>query len=353
MKIENIENKIIYKIISGSHLYGLNTPKSDVDVRGIFLLPNTDLITLNNYVEQVSDDTNDTTFYELNRYANLLLQNNPNILELLYAPKDKILINNNLFYNEFIKNRDTFLTTKCKETFGGYSISQIKKARGLNKKIVNPVDAERKTPIDFCYLTYNNGSISLRDWLNNQVSKSKRDQSNYGLQNINNMKDIYNLYYREDGIYAGIISKNETSNTVRLSSIPKGETPIGVIYFNLDGYSVYCKRYKEYWDWVNKRNENRYNDNVENGNNYDSKNMMHCVRLLNTAIDIAKYGTINVEAKNKELLFSIRYGKMKYDDIIKLVEDLRCEMEEAYNNTCLPESLNINKINERILNIRL
>ena len=35
------------------------------------------------YKEQVSDDTNDIVYYELNRFMSLLLQNNPNILILL------------------------------------------------------------------------------------------------------------------------------------------------------------------------------------------------------------------------------------------------------------------------------
>ena len=30
-----------------------------------------------------------------------------------------------------------------------------------------------------------------------------------------------------------------------LNSIPKGEKPIAMLYFNKDGYSVYCKKYKE------------------------------------------------------------------------------------------------------------
>ena len=33
---------------------------------------------------------------------------------------------------------------------------------------------------------------------------------------------------------------------------------LAMLYFNLDGYSTYCKKYKEYWSWVDKRNEERY-----------------------------------------------------------------------------------------------
>ncbi len=351
-KIKNIQHKIIYSGIVGSHAYGLNTPKSDIDIRGVFLSDNKDILLLNNYVDQVSDDTNDTVYYELNSYDELLFNNNPNILELLYIPKDKIKHQSPLF-EEFIKYRDSFLTKRCKDTFGGYSISQIKKAKGLNKKIVNPVDKVRKTPVDFCYVSSYNGSMNLRSWLKKQETPNKRDQSFYGLQNINHMKNVYNLYFNDEGIFKGVTNDNETSNDVKLSSIPKGYTPVTTLYFNLEGYSTYCRKYKEYWDWVEKRNKHRYNDNVNNLHNYDGKNLMHCVRLLDSAIHIGKYGTLQIQPDDKDFLFSIRYGKLPYDDIIKIVEDKKDEMDEVFENSDLPNGLEIYKINQLITNIRM
>lgn len=351
MNIKDIKNKIIYSGIVGSHAYGLNTPNSDIDIRGIFLSDNDDLLSINNYIEQVSDDKNDIVYYELNRYAELLHNNNPNILELLYIPKENIKIFSPIF-KEFIDKRDSFLSKRCKDTFGGYSISQIKKAKGLNKKIVNPIDKKRKTPIDFCFIPYNNGSVCLRNWLKNQPTKERQNQSYYGLQNINHMKNVYNLYFREDGIYKGITNEDETSNDIRLSSIPKEENPISVIYFNLEGYSTYCKKYKEYWEWVEKRNKHRYNDNLKNSHNYDGKNLQHCVRLLESAIHIGKYGTLKIKPDNRDFLFSIRYGQLPYEDIIKIVEDKKQEMDEVFDNSDLPDKIDINKINELILNIR-
>lgn len=346
--MENLN--ILYKTIVGSHLYGLNTKDSDIDTKGVFLCGNNEILGINNYIEQYSDDKNDNTLYELNRFGSLLYQNNPNILELLYAPKDMIQVNTKEF-DIFIKLRDTFLTKKCKDTFGGYSLSQISKARGLNKKIVNPVDIERKTPIDFCFVTFGSGSSNLRRWLEG-FGDNRSNQTYYGLQKINNMEGLYNLYYSEDKQYNGIINEEETSNELRLSSIEKGEKPVAVLYFNLNGYSLYCKQYKEYWEWVNKRNNSRYNDNINNKHNYDGKNMMHCVRLIDTAINIAKEGTIIIQPTNKELLFDIRYGRMSYDDIMKIVDEKRMKMEEAFDSSSLPESRCICNINDIILNIR-
>ena len=91
-----------------------------------------------------------------------------------------------------------------------------------------------------------------------------------------------------------------------LSSVPKDEQPIAMLYFNKDGYSVYCKQYKGYWDWVSKRNEDRYNTTMTHGKKYDSKNMMHVFRLLLVAKEIATEGKINVFRKDRDFLLAIK-----------------------------------------------
>ncbi|MFT5917562.1 MAG: hypothetical protein ACJAWV_000764 [Flammeovirgaceae bacterium] len=64
--------------------------------------------------------------------------------------------------------------------------------------------------------------------------------------------------------FSGIVKK-ANSNEVSLSSIPKELQPKTFLYFNKDGYSTYCKKYKEYWDWVGKRNEARYENTMSHG----------------------------------------------------------------------------------------
>ena len=95
MTIKDLQDKklIIFECISGSRAYGTNLPKSDTDIRGVFVLPEKDFYSLN-YIPQVADTTNDTVYYELKRFIELLADNNPNILELLNAPEDCILHSN-------------------------------------------------------------------------------------------------------------------------------------------------------------------------------------------------------------------------------------------------------------------
>ena len=154
-------NLILLEAIAGSRSFGLATEKSDTDIKGVYFLPKEEFFGLN-YIPQISNDTNDEVYYEIGRFVELLQKNNPNILEILAGPEDCILERNTLM--DFIKPQD-FLSKLCKDTFAGYAISQIKKAKGLNKKILNPVEKERKSILDFCYVLENNGSISLKKWL--------------------------------------------------------------------------------------------------------------------------------------------------------------------------------------------
>lgn len=73
------------------------------------------------------------------------------------------LATKNPIMNKF--RQEDFLSKLCKDTFGGYASTQIQKARGLNKKIVNPVEKERKGILDFCVILEDSNSIPAKDWL--------------------------------------------------------------------------------------------------------------------------------------------------------------------------------------------
>ena len=60
---------IIFECISGSKAYGLDTPASDTDIRGVYILPQDQFYSLN-YIEQISNETNDIVYYELRNSLN-------------------------------------------------------------------------------------------------------------------------------------------------------------------------------------------------------------------------------------------------------------------------------------------
>jgi uncharacterized protein len=345
LTIEYIKDNglLIFESISGSKLYGLDTSTSDTDIRGVFILPKNMFYGLE-YTGQVNNETNDIVYYELKKFIELLSKNNPNILEMLNVPAHCVLYKHPIM--EMI-NAEMFLSKLCERTFANYAFTQIKKAYGLEKKIVNPVEEERKSVLDFCYVHTDKDAVALKLFLD----ENKMLQTDFGLSSISHLRDCYKLYYSTTGNYTGI-AKKENANEVNLSSIPKEETSIGILYFNKDGYSTYCKRYKEYWDWVAKRNEERYNTTMSHGKNYDSKNMMHVFRLLFMAKEIAIEGKINVHRNDRDFLLGIKAGKYEYDDLVKQAEEMKEELPLLYENSSLMDEPNIAEVDALLIKMR-
>lgn len=348
MKLDQLKNDkkhLLFNCISGSQAYGLALPHSDTDLKGIYILPKDEFYGLT-YTDQVNNDTNDEMYYEIKKFIDLLLKNNPNILELLSTPEDCILHKNPIM--DWIKP-EMFLSKLCNQTFGQYAYAQIKKARGLNKKILNPIDQKRKTILDFCYVVQGHQSIPASIWL----TKEQYKQEECGLIRIDHMRDIYALFHQSQTIQmlSGIYS-DDKADDVSLSSVPEGLTPKVILHFNKDGYSIYCKEYKHYWEWVNQRNEERYENTVSHGKNYDSKNMMHVFRLLNMAEEIARYKKVNVRRTERDWLLRIRSGEFLYEDLLKQAEEKIQLLDDLFERADLPALPDYDVANNLVVKIR-
>lgn len=351
MNVEQLRgtDHIIFESIVGSKLYGLSTPSSDTDIKGIYKFP-LDIILKRNFQDQVSDDTNDQTFYEVGRFLHLATQANPNILELLYAP-DEFILKSGIEYELIREHRDAFLTKSIKNSLGGYAISQIKRARGKNKKIVNPVDKERKSPLDFCYVINSFGTIPIKRWLEDKGNT----QEEYGVSNLDKAHNVYKIFHNQ-GIhdFRGILKPG--AGELRMSSIPKEMIyQYYVMYYASESYSTYCKDYKEYWEWMKNRNESRYVSVEKHNKGYDGKHLMHCFRLLNMGIDAANEGTLIVKRPDSERqwLLDVREGKFEYDYLIGAAEEKLKAMEDAIDKSDLPDTIDDEFVDQLLVDLRL
>lgn len=86
------QNYVICEYLGGSHLYGLNTPESDEDVRGVFV--NTEpkfILGTGRFDEERKQNykiKEDIVYKELSAFVRLLYAANTEALEVLFAPRE-------------------------------------------------------------------------------------------------------------------------------------------------------------------------------------------------------------------------------------------------------------------------
>lgn len=138
-----VNDNLIYRVICGSHSYGLDTEDSDIDYKGITIPPKEYYFGLKTFDQQ--ERGADEVIYSLHKFVKLARDANPNIIELLYTD-EKFITHMNKYGQKLRDNRDLFLSTKAKHTFSGYAFAQLKRIKNHRKwimfeaKIPNPED---------------------------------------------------------------------------------------------------------------------------------------------------------------------------------------------------------------------
>ena len=129
--------QIVMLTIHGSHLYGTDTPESDVDYKGIFL-PSLEDLLLQNGPKQIHSTTGekheknekgdvDLDMYSLPEFIRLAKKGETMCIDMLHSDDpDHALLDHSYVWDEIIKERKRFITTDMK-AFVGYARRQAAK----------------------------------------------------------------------------------------------------------------------------------------------------------------------------------------------------------------------------------
>ena len=128
---KNCKGELLFSIIGGSRLYGIELPDSDYDERGIFLATDIKYTTGFDTIESIVQTGEvDSTYYELARYLKLLRKSNTQVMEILFSPESSIVHNTEIF--KYVReNRYSLIDTHAlKASLKGYVYSEIRLATG-------------------------------------------------------------------------------------------------------------------------------------------------------------------------------------------------------------------------------
>lgn len=311
----HLTGRIMFLTLGGSYAYGTNIQTSDVDVRGCAMNSKSDLLGLSNF-EQVVNTQTDTTIYGFNKLVSLLLNCNPNTIELLGCKPEHYFFVSEAG-QEMIDNHRLFLSQKAVNSFGGYATQQLRRLKNaLARDRMSQADNEehiRKAmeralkAFGDRYTVFDNGGITLF------TDESPRD----GLD-----REVYcNIHLDKYPAREFSIMMNTLSNVI-------GN-----------------------YEKLNHRNHKKDDDHL-------NKHAMHLIRLYLMCLDILEKEEIRTYREDdREFLLSIRNGAFQREDgtyrpeFFELVSDYEKRLAYAKENTSLPKTPDMKKVEEFIMSI--
>ncbi|MEV0374338.1 nucleotidyltransferase domain-containing protein [Streptomyces sp. NPDC050636] len=114
----------VYGCVMGSRAFGLATENSDTDRRGVYLAPTRLFWSFEKPPTHVEGPREEEFSWELERFCELALRANPNILECLHSPFVERV---DATGRELLALRDAFLSRYVHRTFAGYAVGQVRK----------------------------------------------------------------------------------------------------------------------------------------------------------------------------------------------------------------------------------
>lgn len=128
MQPENAEDLVrdhtIYACVMGSRAFGLATDTSDTDRRGVFLAPTPLFWRFEKPPTHVEGPGEEQFSWELERFCELALRSNPNILECLHSPLVEHVDDTG---RELLSLGGAFLSRRAHGTFARYAVGQRRK----------------------------------------------------------------------------------------------------------------------------------------------------------------------------------------------------------------------------------
>jgi len=312
---EHLKGKLIFLTFGGSHAYGTATPDSDVDVRGCAFNSKADLIGMSEF-EQVVETNTDTTIYSFNKLISLLVNTNPNTIEMLGCKPEHYVLYSPVA-QEMIDNRKMFLSQRAANSFGNYANQQLRR-------------------------------------LQNAVARDSLTQPDKEKHILNSVK-------------SAMLSFNE-----RYERFPEGAIEVYLdrsdnkdfdveMYVDVNLKKYPLRDYRSLWSEMTeviKAYGKLNHRNSKKDELHLNKHAMHLVRLLLMAIDIfEREEVITYRENDLELLQSIRSGKYMNEDgtyekeFFELVNGLEEKFNYAVKNTGLPEHPDFQRIEDFMISV--
>lgn len=312
---QHLSGRIMFLTLGGSYAYGTNIETSDVDVRGCAMNSKSDLLGLSGF-EQVVNTQTDTTIYGFNKLVSLLLNCNPNTIELLGCKPE------HYFYisdagQSMIDNRKLFLSKRAANSFGGYATQQL-------RRLENALARDRMSQAD-----------------NEEHIRKAMDRA------LKGFGDRYTVFDKGGiKLYTDVSERDDLDREV-FCDINLEKYPAREFSIMMNTLSNVIGNYEK----LNHRNHKK-------DDNHLNKHAMHLIRLYMMCLDILEKEEINTyRAGDRDFLLSIRNGAFQKEDgtykpeFFEMVSEYEKRLSYAKEHTALPANPDMKKVEEFVMDI--
>lgn len=311
----HLGNRIMFLTLGGSHAYGTDTPTSDVDIRGVTMNNASEIVGLSNFEQFINTET-DTTVYAFNKLITLLVNCNPNTIEMLGC-KPEHYIHMTDAGREFISKRKMFLSKRALHSFGGYANQQL-------NRLENALARDR--------LEQAKKEEHIRRSMENSVASFESRYTNFEAGSIKLFTDV---------------SQREGMDTEIFADIHLEHFPARQFNSMMNDLHNVIGTYEK----LNHRNHKKDDAHL-------NKHAMHLVRLYLMCIDILeKEEIITYREDDIDLLMDIRNGYYMNPDgtycpeFFEMIDDFKKRLDYAKENTSLPAHPNMKEVEEFVMEV--
>jgi len=322
----------IWEVKFGSHLYGTNTPNSDLDIKGVYL-PTAKEIVLGTYKrtiatqrskaehERNNKDDVDTEFFSLDRYLELLTEGQTVALDMLFAPR---LLNDAItpIANEIYRNKDKLLTRNV-NAFVGYARQQAAKYGIKGSRM----DALKR--VKEC------------------LDLLSKDQLRAKLSHYSPAIDILVQECNE------LISLEKTP-LVEILMLKGPKSLIDQPHLKINGRSIpFHATVKYALDVVTKMLDN-YGQRAHKAHlagGKDWKALSHAIRVNSEALELLSTDHITFPRPDRELLIKVKLGEMPYEQVAELIEQGLADLYTAHEKSTLRDKPDMEWVNDFVYSV--
>ncbi|MBB5959515.1 hypothetical protein FHS29_006136 [Saccharothrix tamanrassetensis] len=122
---------LVLSVVVGSHAYGLSTPGSDVDRRGVFVTPTRDFWRFDKPPTSREGPRPEELNWEVEHFCALALKANPTVLEVLVSPVVEV---RTPLGDELRALLPAFLSLRAVDSYSRATTAQFARARGAEPK---------------------------------------------------------------------------------------------------------------------------------------------------------------------------------------------------------------------------